>query len=215
LLPKLSVLYFTGRLESSVKLFRVQEAILLAVGLQHKTLEDMEKELDLPISQVLGVFIKSIRKISAYFRSVLEGEAGKSVPKQAAAIGQSGNLETKGGAEDLERSRIQPLGQTLEDEFAAGETIENQERDRIRSMIDALPLDKYGIDVGPAEWEDAERQVRTSKKSKRDLVNVSVRSNRPDVGKRKADDPSLDTKDGSREKYSKKVKRDRKKKVKS
>lgn len=39
------------------------QALLLGLGLQHKTLEDLEKELDLPSSQLLGLFNRIIRKV--------------------------------------------------------------------------------------------------------------------------------------------------------
>lgn len=37
--------------------------MLLGLGLQHKTVEDLEKELDLPSSQLLGLFNRIIRKV--------------------------------------------------------------------------------------------------------------------------------------------------------
>lgn len=39
------------------------QALLLGLGLQHKTVEDLEKELDLPSSQLLGLFNRIIRKV--------------------------------------------------------------------------------------------------------------------------------------------------------
>ena len=40
------------------------QAILLALGLQHKTVNDVEKQLDLPATQILGLFNRTIRKVS-------------------------------------------------------------------------------------------------------------------------------------------------------
>ena len=45
LLPSIATLYFTRRLEPGVNLSRVQQSILLGIGLQRKSLEDLEKEL--------------------------------------------------------------------------------------------------------------------------------------------------------------------------
>ena len=39
------------------------QGLLLGLGLQHRTIEDLEKELDLPASQLLGLFNRIIRKI--------------------------------------------------------------------------------------------------------------------------------------------------------
>ena len=37
---------------------------MLGLGLQHKSVEDLEKELDLPSTQILGLFNRAIRKMS-------------------------------------------------------------------------------------------------------------------------------------------------------
>ena len=39
------------------------QAILLGLGLQHKTVEQLGKEIDLPASQILGLFNRCIRKV--------------------------------------------------------------------------------------------------------------------------------------------------------
>ena len=41
----------------------VFQAVLLALGLQHKGVDVLTKELDLPATQVLALFNKSIRKL--------------------------------------------------------------------------------------------------------------------------------------------------------
>jgi N-acetyltransferase 10 len=190
MLPKLAELYFTGRMGTMVGLSRVQEAILLALGLQHKTLEDLEKELNLGSGQLLGIFIKIIRKISSSFRSVVEGEVGKAVPKRAAEIKlHNGQTESgDGGADELQRSKLHPLEQSLDDEFAESAKLQNaEEKERIRNMIDALPLERYEVGDGGADWDDAEQQVRTAAKSKKDNVTISVRSHQSDGSKRKAE----------------------------
>jgi hypothetical protein len=48
-------------LRFAVGLLYVQ-AIVLGLGLQHKSVDDMEKELELPAGQVLGLFNRSVRK---------------------------------------------------------------------------------------------------------------------------------------------------------
>lgn len=49
-----------------MKLTTVQSAILLGTGLQHKTVDILVKELDLPANQLLALFNKAIRKLSEY-----------------------------------------------------------------------------------------------------------------------------------------------------
>lgn len=38
------------------------QALLLGIGLQHKTVEQLEKEIELPSSQLMGLFNRLIRK---------------------------------------------------------------------------------------------------------------------------------------------------------
>lgn len=57
---------------SSLRFSNLQVAILLAMGLQHKTVDEICTELDLPSNQVLAFFNKTVRKITSHIRSMLE-----------------------------------------------------------------------------------------------------------------------------------------------
>lgn len=142
LLPKIAELFFTGRIkgEDAVKLSGVQQALLCAIGLQRKTLEDVEKELGLGTSQLLAMFVKVMRKISSYFRSIVEGAVGETMPK---GIGGADMEINNADGNEGSASKFAPLKQTLEDELAeGGKQFDNAEKERMRAMIDALPLDK-------------------------------------------------------------------------
>jgi N-acetyltransferase 10 len=202
LLPTIATLYFSGRLKQAVSLSRVQQAILLAVGLQRKRVEDMERELELASSQVLGLFVKVMRKFSAHFRSLVEGAIGETMPDAPEL------LEANGAHEKMDEPRRVVVKQSLDDELAeAGAEIDHEEKERMRAMIDALPLERYEIaDGGKAEWQGAERQIASGKSS-----TVSIKMKRPDEGKRKtggAFAEAVKEADESRErKKSKKAKR--------
>jgi N-acetyltransferase 10 len=45
---------------------------MLGVGLQHRTMDDIAGELDVPTSQLLALFNKTMRRILAYLNGVLE-----------------------------------------------------------------------------------------------------------------------------------------------
>lgn len=143
LLPKIAELFFTGRIkgDEAVKLSGVQQALLCAIGLQRKTLEDVEKELGLGASQLLAMFVKVMRKISTHFRSIVEGAVAETMPKNITEDVEmvDGQDNSAPGA----TARFAPLKQTLEDELAeGGKKFDKDERERMRAMIDALPLDK-------------------------------------------------------------------------
>ena len=53
--------------------------MLLGLGLQHKSVEDLEKDLDLPASQLLGLFVKIIRKLVTFLNEVMEKDVEKTM----------------------------------------------------------------------------------------------------------------------------------------
>ncbi|KAF4759739.1 hypothetical protein HAV15_007611 [Penicillium sp. str.  len=114
LVPALSDYYFANRLDSKVSLSGVQQSILLAIGLQHKNLDDLEKELNLPSSQLLAMFLKIVRKISTHFRNLIENDIEQSLPAQKVRI------ETSAAHDDEPEVNLQPLPISLEDELREG-----------------------------------------------------------------------------------------------
>ncbi|CAK9290520.1 unnamed protein product [Gordionus sp. m RMFG-2023] len=77
LIPVIAQFYFTDKL-LDLQLTLVQQSILVGIGLQHKTVDNLEKELNLPSSQILGLFNRLIRRISSYLNSIVE----RSIDKQ-------------------------------------------------------------------------------------------------------------------------------------
>ncbi|EDO28419.1 predicted protein [Nematostella vectensis] len=59
-----------------------KEAILLGVGLQHKTFDQLEKELELPVGQLLGLFNRITRKVVQHLNSVVEAAIEGEIVKQ-------------------------------------------------------------------------------------------------------------------------------------
>jgi N-acetyltransferase 10 len=135
MLPTIATLYFSGRIKAAISLSRVQESILLAIGLQRKAIEDMEKELNLASSQLLGLFIKIIRKISTHFRALVEGAVAETLPEALEADDTNDAHDANGAGAT---SKFQPLTKSLEEELAeGGAEVDEAERERIRTMIDA------------------------------------------------------------------------------
>ena len=80
LLPSLATLVFTHRFGAAVKVSAVQSAILLALGLQRKSLESVETELGLPVAQLLSLFAKAIRRLSTALEDTRRLELGADIP---------------------------------------------------------------------------------------------------------------------------------------
>jgi N-acetyltransferase 10 len=198
LLPTIAMLYFGGRIRATgagyvgetanaqFKLTGVQSAILLAIGLQRKQLEDLEKELGLQVSQLLAMFVKIMRKFATLFRHIEEAEIAKDmpVPDGQDAIGSYGDRgrEIPVGNEEIEErdateAAFAKAALTIDHVQDVDEELD-PERIQKRLMIDSLPLHQYQINNGnDAEWNEAERLVR---KSGGEGATVSVKSSKKD-----------------------------------
>jgi N-acetyltransferase 10 len=51
------------------------QAILLGIGLQHRSVDELSTELALPVAQLLGLFNRTMRKLATCLRGVLETNA--------------------------------------------------------------------------------------------------------------------------------------------
>ncbi len=143
LMPTIAQLYFAGRLGSSTKLSGLQQAILLAIGLQRKEVEAVAEELSLPSSQLLAIFIKIMRKISSHLGSLVTGAIAAELPDANKLVGVS--IEAASGVHDDEvvDTRFVALETSLEAELEeGGDEALSELRAKQRELIDSLPLDQ-------------------------------------------------------------------------
>ncbi|GJJ13493.1 hypothetical protein Clacol_007747 [Clathrus columnatus] len=198
ILPTIASLYFGKRLGADIKLSAVQSAILLALGLQRKTVEEAETELQLPVSQVLALFAKSLRKINTRLDELRKAAMSAELPPLPQP-----DVEKEKEADGA--TSWKPLQQDLDEELAeAG----NEEQKRLREMIDSLDLSKYAINDSHADWNEAEQQIARNAGVKGKLDVVSIKSTAQAGVKRKADDesstrPSTNGKDKKNQKNKK------------
>ncbi|KAF8955773.1 DUF699-domain-containing protein [Flammula alnicola] len=200
LMPNVASIYFQKRLGSSarsgdaqsgegpVRLTAVQSSILLAIGLQRKTIEDLETELSLQASQTLALFGKLIRKISKRLIDIRKAAIGAEIPEANLAgknLAISSRLE---GEDDIALPNgSQNVTASMEAELdQAGNEVTSAMKERQREMLSSLDLKKYAIDDTQTDWSLAEAQVANPGKS----TVVSVKSTMVAGQKRKADDPA-------------------------
>jgi len=119
LLPEIAGLYFTQRLPISLAL--TQQAILLGLGLQHKNVETLSKELGLAVQQVLAIFNKSVRKIASHLRSLVDGDKKKEQKKNSKAdkrkSRESQEEKVAQEEEEEERPEMTPLHRSLDSDL--------------------------------------------------------------------------------------------------
>lgn len=139
-LPVIADLYFTGRLRANVKLSSLQQAILLAVGLQRKDVDSAAKELTLQGSQLLAILIKISKKATEHFGKLVSGKIENELP---AELGVSRQDATGMHEDEVIAERFEPLQTALQDELdEAGDEVLTEIRRKQRELIDALPLDQ-------------------------------------------------------------------------
>ncbi|KAH6645419.1 GNAT acetyltransferase 2-domain-containing protein [Truncatella angustata] len=176
LVPRLANLYFTGKLKDNIRLSGVQQAILLALGLQRKDIDVISQELSLQSSQLLAMFIKITKKMMSHFNGLVSGAIEAEMP-DASSIGVS--VANASGVHDDEMidTRFAPLETSLEDELEeGGDEAMKEIRQKQRELINSLPLDQYEIEGDAPGWEDAEKQIANAAKQGKSSAVVSIKS---------------------------------------
>ncbi|XP_066492263.1 RNA cytidine acetyltransferase isoform X1 [Tiliqua scincoides] len=134
MIPAISKMHFLNQL-GDMTLSASQSALLLGIGLQHKSVDQLEKEIELPSGQLMGLFNRIIRKVVQFFNTVQE----KAVEEQMAA--------TK---EVVMEPTLKSLNEELEE--AAQEFQEKHKQD-IGKLKD-LDLSQYVIRGKDEEWNE-------------------------------------------------------------
>jgi N-acetyltransferase 10 len=132
LLPAIATLYFEKRLGDDLRLSAIQSSILLGMGLQRKSVEDVERELQLPVSQALALFVKLIRKISGRLNDVRKEVI-------------SAEISLPPRKEDVKHASVNAVrsAREMEEELReAGEEVTGEMREKQRAMIDAPDLSR-------------------------------------------------------------------------
>jgi N-acetyltransferase 10 len=179
MLPLISQLYFANKAKD-VSLLSVQAAILLAIGLQHKDMDQISKELNLPSNQSMAMFAKIIRKFSNYFKHLLTKSVEESMPK----VDHDDVLKEMNG-EQLDHIDYDEVERRLEDDLnEAGDEALKELRDKQRDLINSLNLNKYEI-AEDAEWDEVDGSNLKKVAGKGGVVSVKNKNS-----KRKKEDAS-------------------------
>jgi N-acetyltransferase 10 len=157
LLPYIASQYFNDQIRDEVALSHVQSAILLAIGLQHKELDNISKELNIETNQSLAMFSKIIRKVSQYFRSLVQASIAEEMPELVDNELREMNgevIETINDVEEMERELEADL------EAAGTEALEaiRERKEKQKELINNLNLDKYKI-TDVSDWKSDKKAI--------------------------------------------------------
>ncbi|KAJ3166062.1 hypothetical protein HDU88_003607 [Geranomyces variabilis] len=167
LVPTLARAYFLSRMHqtskapgasetstTSVKLSPVQAALLAGLGLQKKTVNDLQKELDVPATQIMALFAKLVRKCVQFLDGVVESSVMKEVDaasKRPAAAAGANAMDVDGVANSLKRDVADaeswdPTAETLASDLSTGETtvLEALKAEQ-KKVLESLNLEQYAI----------------------------------------------------------------------
>lgn len=165
IIPHVARLFFQGRLDISVS--KLQSAIFLALGLQFKTISDLETEFGLPSNQVMAMFNKGCRKISQFFKQLQENEVKKTM-----------KLTQK----DPSAAPMKPLNTTLAKELNDGgsKVTKKLAEQSKKILLETLAInnEKYAIGGSDEDWNAALKGGAAP-------PNVSIKKASSDTVKRK------------------------------
>ncbi|KAK9959106.1 hypothetical protein ABG768_011186 [Culter alburnus] len=174
MIPVVARMYFLKQL-GNIGLSAAQSALLLGIGLQHKSVDELEKAIDLPASQLMGLFNRVIRKVVQFFNTLQE----KAVEAEMVAT------------KDIS---MEPTAQTLTEDLddAAKEFQEKhkQEMEKIKDMN----LTEYMIRGDDEEWDQVLKKaghtaiVSIKSDKKRKLEGLNQKEQRQDKKMKKNKD---------------------------
>ncbi|BFG01397.1 RNA cytidine acetyltransferase [Drosophila madeirensis] len=139
LLTDIAQLYFQGRFES-LQLDLVQQGILLALGVQGKTVDMLGQELNMPGNQLLAKFFDAMKKCNQCFRSIIEQHIEGGMLQEA----------------DLPRGEdLQPISLSLDQELdQTAQKLSKQQRKELK-RLKAEQLDEFLIKGTDEDWSKA------------------------------------------------------------
>ncbi|XP_040266633.1 RNA cytidine acetyltransferase [Bufo bufo] len=159
LIPAISKMFFLQRY-GGVNLSAAQSALLLGLGLQHKSVDQLEKEIELPGGQLMGLFNRIIRKVVQLLNRIQE----KAVEDEM--------VTTK---EVIMKPTLRSLNEDLEEAAKEFQQKHNEEVQKLKG----INLSQYVIRGEDDEWNEA------LKNNGQNASIVSVKSDK----KRKLEQP--------------------------
>lgn len=179
LIPSVARMFFLKQL-GDISLSAAQCALLLGIGLQHKSVEQLEKEIELPSSQLMGLFNRLIRKFVQVYTSIQE----KAIEAQMVTT-KDVNMEPT----------ISSLQEDLNEAAKEFEEKHKQDVEKVKEM----DLDEYRIRGDDEEWDQALKKggdtavisIKSEKKRKWEGGNGVASNGAPQHGKLKKKDKQV------------------------
>eukprot|EP00435_Cladocopium_sp_Y103_P027438 s3740_g6.t1 len=159
--PMLASLYMSRRMPS-VRLSSLQGAILLAVGCQHRTFDEVSQEFNAPASQLLALFNKGMHKLSNHCKTLLE--------QQVEEEGEAEGLSTRA----MKSGQVVQGGAFVKDSLkseqqVAGQKVNKKLEEKRKELLSTLTEEKTSPKLCRGVLPQALCQSRRSGRTMRDL----------------------------------------------
>eukprot|EP00033_Pygsuia_biforma_P001981 GCRY01002204.1.p1 GENE.GCRY01002204.1~~GCRY01002204.1.p1 ORF type:complete len:636 (+),score=248.34 GCRY01002204.1:1893-3800(+) len=135
LMPSLAHLFFVEKIP--VTLAASQSLILLGLGLQHKTVDDLEKELSLPSAQILALFSRIVIRCHKY---LLERNLESIQSSMLRKVTEDGTATPEDQASSTP---------------AAEGAVDEELEERQKELLADLNLEKFRVEGDATQWESA------------------------------------------------------------
>eukprot|EP01017_Pseudomicrothorax_dubius_P004187 TRINITY_DN10786_c0_g2_i1.p1 TRINITY_DN10786_c0_g2~~TRINITY_DN10786_c0_g2_i1.p1 ORF type:complete len:405 (-),score=159.46 TRINITY_DN10786_c0_g2_i1:521-1735(-) len=157
LLPSLARLFFLHRLPGSFRLSYAQAAALLGMGLQHKAVEKVAEALNMPVSQLLALFNKAVKKLTTFVKGVFSKEIENEV--RARRVKADELLPLKKGMD----SDVEDEGRAVVAKIEAPKDIEEELEGRKagKGANEKKVSSRYAVDADEEEIASAIAQGKT------------------------------------------------------
>ncbi|KNC50569.1 N-acetyltransferase [Thecamonas trahens ATCC 50062] len=164
LIAKIARLYFLDRIPDA-KLRVTQAAILLAVGAQHHTVDEVVAQLKRPSAQILALFAQGIKALEKALRAIQEAHVAEELPSATAKYADTT------AAMDVGQSS-ERVAELLRDESLAQYTIAGRNEDWDEALGAAA-----GTGAVPSSVS-----IASTRKRKRDAAPSSAKKASVDIG---------------------------------
>ena len=214
LVPTIASLFFSKRLGSECTLSAAQQAILLALGLQRKPVDAIERELGLSAIQTLALFGKILRRITKRLQDIQKAGLGKDLPlerpepESRKAVEETVEEEL---AEDVDEEvkRARAVQRELIDSMDMTQCVWPAQHSKRYTM---LSKNRFAID-GSADFSTADTQIRSLASAAPDVksrlsttVSLKIKADLAANGGNEDQEKRKRSDGGSRTKKHKKVK---------
>ncbi|WCJ31748.1 RNA cytidine acetyltransferase [Euphorbia peplus] len=158
--------YFRGKLP--ITLSYVQASVLLCIGLQKQDISNIEEQMKLERTQILSLFIKTMRKFYKFLRGIASDEIQSALPR-------------------LKELALEPHKISVEEDLnEAAKQVEDGMREKMEGMLDPDLLQQYAI-------VDKEGDIDKALKNGGDITPgsvISVKSSRSKAEKHRKQEDS-------------------------